>query len=396
MARGNAEGPLDDPLAAQQQLDGLERLYRAVLEGETGDGSLLAASLDELADLVVRASEQVGSQAPLAAGPDQQRRAAWRAVLVRAGMLVVKGAGPAVTAPAQRQAWVREGVYPELRARLKVLAERTGSAMAVLAQAPDAPAGAATQERLDFGWIEVPGGWFSMGSNPRRDRHAHDEEQPQHRVFVETFRLARAPVTAEQFAAFVRATGFQTDAEAERSDRCWARPRGPESGSLGSDGDHPVTCVSWRDAQAFCRWAGARLPTEAEWEKAARGIDGRIYPWGDEGPDPRRCNYGNLVGSTTPVGTYPGGASPLGALDMAGNAWEWTASLWGSLEQGHYCYPYDPADGREAPDAEQSLMRIVRGGSFRDDGTRMRCAYRDWRYPFYRSDAIGFRVASIE
>jgi formylglycine-generating enzyme required for sulfatase activity len=396
MARGNVEGPSSDPLAAQEQLDALERLYGAVLEGATRDSRLLAASLDELAALIVRASEQVGGQASPVAGPDQQRRAAWRAVLVRAGTLVVKGAGPAVTTPTQRQAWVREGVYPELRTRLKLLAERTGSAMAVLAQAPDFAEGAVTQERLDFGWIEVPGGWFPMGSNPRRDRHAHDEEQPQHRVFVETFRLARAPVTVDQFAAFVRATGFQTDAEAERSEHCWARPRGPESDGLESEADHPVTCVSWRDAQAFCRWAGVRLPTEAEWEKAARGTDGRIYPWGNQLPDPRRCNYGDLVGTTTPVGAYPAGASPFGLLDMAGNAWEWTASLWGSLEQGHYRYPYDPADGREAPDADQSLMRIVRGGSFRDDTTRMRCAYRDWRYPFYRSDTIGFRAAAVE
>ena len=115
--------------------------------------------------------------------------------------------------------------------------------------------------------------------------------------------------------------------------------------------DHPVVNVSWKDAVAFCRWLSQasgktiRLPTEAEWEKAARGDDGRIYPWGDEPPTKELCNFSNNVGDTTPVGQYPAGASLCGALDMAGNVWEWTGSLYGP-------YPYQVEDGRNSPDGE--------------------------------------------
>ena len=393
MADGIARKPDDDPLAAQAQLDGLERLFRAALDGDIGDGRLVSAGLTELQAVVDRASAQIEKGSRLPAPQVPAGWEGWRAVLVRAGRLVVEAAGPAVTAPTQRETWVREGIYPELSSRLRALLGRMESAMPVLLRGPDPSTSCRrAQNGLDFDWVEVPAGWFRMGSDPRRDPHTQDEEQPQHRLYLPKFRLSRVPVTAVQFAAFVSATGFQTDAEAERAERCWERPHGLQGHGFAEEAGHPVTCVSWYDAQAFCRWAGVRLPTEAEWEKAARGADGRIYPWGDERPDPARCNCGGIIGATSPVGGCPAGASPYGALDMAGNTWEWTATLWGSLKDGHYRYPYDPADGREASDAPESVMRIVRGGSFRDDRSWVRCAYRDWRYPFYRSDTIGFRV----
>ena len=161
--------------------------------------------------------------------------------------------------------------------------------------------------------------------------------------------------------------------------------------------------VSWHDAVAYCNWLAEvtgkpyRLPSEAEWEKGARGSDGRIYPWGNQW-DAARCNsressdgdtvavLGIYKGSTTAVGTYPNGASPYGLLDMAGNVWEWTSSVYET-------YPYDPADGREDPEAEGNLHRVVRGGSFGNLPWRVRCAFRGRDVPSASFWDRGFRVA---
>ena len=197
---------------------------------------------------------------------------------------------------------------------------------------------------VDIAWVTIPAGEFLMGSDKKKDKQADDDEMPQHKIHLPEYRIARFPVTVAQFAAFVEATGHRTTAE-ERGSACgytgsqwediqgasWAHPRGPDS-DVRQKQDHPVTCVSWLDAQAFCRWASSvigteiRLPSEAEWEKAARGTDGRIWPWGNETPTKDHCNFAGNVGDTTPVGKYPKGASPYGVLDMAGNVWEWTAS----------------------------------------------------------------------
>ena len=159
------------------------------------------------------------------------------------------------------------------------------------------------------------------------------------------------PVTVAQFRMFVEATAYTTTAEARGSawnwtgkweevkGANWAHPRGPDS-DVKQKADHPVTCVSWHDAMAFCNWAGVRLPTEAEWEKAARGTDGRIWPWGNQKPNKELCNFNMDVGDTTAVGSYPKGASPYGVLDAAGNVWEWTSSLWGEdVEQTYLRLP---------------------------------------------------------
>ncbi len=168
--------------------------------------------------------------------------------------------------------------------------------------------------------------------------------------------------------------------------------------------------MSWNDAVAFCRWLrettgqAFRLPSEAEWEKAARGpvggastgsAGGRIYPWGDEPPGKNRCNFNLNIGDTTPVGRYPRGATPdYGVLDMAGNVWEWTSSLWGkSVEKSDFGYPYDLKDGRENQDAPSDMLRVLRGGSWYNDARRVRCAYRFWTFPGRGVDCIGFRVA---
>lgn len=248
---------------------------------------------------------------------------------------------------------------------------------------------------VDFDWVTIPAGDFLMGSEPARDRAALEDELPQHTLYLPTFEIARVPVTVAQFAAFVAATGYQTSAEAMgwvwswragayvRGDGAnWRQPHGPYS-SINSKLDHPVSCLSLADAQAFCQWAGVRLPTEAEWEKAARGTDGRIYPWGDASPTRRTCNFGMNEGDTMPVGSYTAGASLYGVLDMAGNVYEWTASLF---------LPYPIEIEKKPEDADTFSRRVLRGGAFSSSVENMRAARRrDDELRIY--NAYGLRVA---
>ena len=271
---------------------------------------------------------------------------------------------------------------------------------------PEAPR--AGHGSLRFDWVTIPAGSFLMGSDKRVDKQASDNEAPQHSVYLPSYRIARVPVTVAQFATFMAANpGYHTTAEAEGSawnwtgsewkaikGADWAHPRGPKS-DVRDKQDHPVTCVSWHDALAFCRWAGVRLPTEVEWEKAARGTDGRIWPWGNREPNSGVCNFNMPVGDTTSVGRYPDGKSPYGLLDVAGNVWEWTSSLWGKdFPNPDYGYPYNPSDGRENQGAPNTVRRVLRGGSFWGGAQRVRCACRLWSYPDDRRVNFGFRVVS--
>ena len=171
-------------------------------------------------------------------------------------------------------------------------------------------------------------------------------------MHLDEYWIGKYPVTNAQYKAFVEASGHQ-------------QPDHFKNGKIPKGkNDHPVVEVSWHDARAFCDWASQisdaviRLPTEAEWEKAARGKEGRIYPWGDQKPDVGLCNFDQNIGGTTLVGRYsPAGDSPYGCADMAGNVWEWTSSL-------KKDYPYRAGDGRENLEAGDDVHRVLRGGSW--------------------------------
>ena len=149
----------------------------------------------------------------------------------------------------------------------------------------------------------------------------------------------------------------------------------------------PVVNVSWPEAAAFCAWTGLALPTEAQWEKAARGTDGRRYPWGEADPTARLCVYGQFLrhGATAPVGSCPLGVSPYGALDMAGNVWEWTSSL-------NAPYPYQVDDGREDPGTLG--LRVLRGGAWTSVPNSAYAAARDYPRDGVEGNSIGFRCVT--
>ncbi|MGH8068966.1 MAG: SUMF1/EgtB/PvdO family nonheme iron enzyme [Candidatus Entotheonellia bacterium] len=250
-----------------------------------------------------------------------------------------------------------------------------------------------------LGLVEIPAGPFLMGSDKARDPGARDYELPQHEVTLPRYFIGRYPVTVVQFQAFVEGTGVH--------------PEAPES--LQGLANHPVVYVSWYEALQYCDWLTKRLrawpgtpeplatllrnggwqvglPSEAEWEKAARGTDGRLYPWGNE-PDPDRANYSdNRINSSSAVGCFPGGASPYGVEDMSGNVWEWTRSLWGD-----YPYPTDQPEQvqRENHKADRIKPRVLRGGAFYSNRWQVRCASRNRDYPYFRNRYFGFRVVVL-
>jgi formylglycine-generating enzyme required for sulfatase activity len=210
--------------------------------------------------------------------------------------------------------------------------------------------------RLAFDWVEVPAGTYAVGRDPVvYAGPARADELPRHIVDLPSFELSRTPVTVAEYSAF-------------------APPPVP-----GRD-DDPVTYVTWFEAGAFCAWAGGRLPSEAEWEKAARGADGRRFPWGNEEDATRALvGLGLKEGAPEPVGSRPSGAGPYGTLDLAGNVWEWVSTAYAP-------YPFDPA----ATGAE----RVLRGGSYASPGLDYaRGAMRSHSRPERRQAHIGFRVA---
>jgi formylglycine-generating enzyme required for sulfatase activity len=218
--------------------------------------------------------------------------------------------------------------------------------------------------------VYVPAGEFLMGSADD-DPDAADDEKPQHTVYLDAFWIDRTEVTNAQYRQCVEAGGCYEP-------ECW------DDDDYNAP-DQPVVCVKWHDAQAYAEWVGGRLPTEAEWEKAARGTDGRIYPWGNSAPDCYKANYAGCAAHPLSVGSHPDGASPYGALDMAGNVREWVADWYDKdyYSRSVFSNPNGPDFGS---------FRVRRGGSFLDYQRNVRCAFREGGYPINWHWIFGFRV----
>lgn len=258
---------------------------------------------------------------------------------------------------------------------------------------PEPPPGATRVLALSAGveveQVYVPAGSFMMGSED-----GLPQERPVHEVILDGFWIDRTEVTNAQFAAFVADTGYETTAKSEGSDNDWRHPQGS---SLEGLDNHPVVNVSWNDAQAYATWAGGRLPTEAEWEYAARGPEALVYPWGNEFGSrlnfcDRNCSrsWSNQdiddgYAFTAPVGTYPDGASWVGALDMAGNVWEWVNDWYKDDSYGR--------SARENPTGPSSgSAKALRGGAWDVDESGARAAYRFDDQPDHVNETTGFRV----
>lgn len=254
-----------------------------------------------------------------------------------------------------------------------------------------------------LGFEMVEAGPFLMGSDPSRDSQADDKEQPKHEVLLPAFYIGRFPVTVAQFGEYLEVAGAAL----------------PKPARFRGVPNYPAVNVSWHEALGYCQWLTGRLwdwpdappavtrwldetiragwvvtlPSEAEWEKAARGTQGAVYPWGDA-IDPNKANTTETgIGQTSPVGAFPEGKSPYGAFDMSGNVWEWTSSLWGEdVTKPLFPYPYAASDGRENLTASNSVFRVVRGGSWLFNDRFARTAYRFNLPPAFRVDTLGFRV----
>ncbi len=232
---------------------------------------------------------------------------------------------------------------------------------------------AASAQSQEPSMVLVPAGEFTMGSST-----GDSDERPAHQVYVDAFSIDKYEVSVGQYAAFLQEAGGHLPPD-------WNTMNQP------SHKKRPVSNVDWADAAAYCKWAGKRLPTEAEWEKAARGTDGRLYPWGNEAPTPLHANYGQTGSShhgvLTPVGTFEEGKSPYGIYDMAGNVWEWVSDWY-----GHDYYKDSPSKNPTGPST--GGFKVIRGGSWNSNSRTLRSSDRYWDPPTFRSLYFpGFRCA---
>jgi len=285
----------------------------------------------------------------------RDRAAPWQARYRCAMFLLEIGGAEAITALEA----ALDDPQPQVAAAVRDALTRLGRVLPAVAKAAEADIRVNAKDGTQL--IRIPAGQFWMGSDD-----GAENERPRHRVVLDEFYIARHPVTNAQYAQFMKETGHKEPYYWD--DKRFNQP------------NQPVVGVTWRDAMEYCQWAGLRLPTERQWEKAARGTDGRTWPWGNEPPDERRCNFSGNVGATTEVGSYPDGASPYGCQDMAGNVWEWCVSKWRDSYKGE---PDDSIEG--------DALRVLRGGCWWDDANAVRCAFRGRSGPRDWLDLRGFR-----
>ncbi|HEY3290511.1 MAG TPA: bifunctional serine/threonine-protein kinase/formylglycine-generating enzyme family protein [Anaerolineae bacterium] len=240
---------------------------------------------------------------------------------------------------------------------------------------------------LTFTFVRIPAGSFLMGSNDS-DVLAEANEKPQQTISLTEFSISRYAVTNAQFNIFVKTTGYTPTA--------WLENRAADKPN------HPATSISWNDANAFCLWlsklTGRKigLPSEAQWEKAARGAGGWQYPWGNNAPSSTLLNFDMRVKDTSPVGSYsPRGDSPYGLADMAGNVWEWTTTLYFDEHGEPYAYPYVPTDGREDTPINGPAYHVLRGGSYLNDSRYVRSAFRGVDESAQAQKGYGFRIVVL-
>jgi formylglycine-generating enzyme len=239
--------------------------------------------------------------------------------------------------------------------------------------------------------VLVPAGEFMMGSDKKTDRLAYRGEMPQRRIYLDAFEIGKYEVTALEYLKFVLATNRKPQVD-------WRYDGGNFQGTMAH---HPIMHVSWHDAQAYCAWAGKRLPTEAEWEKAARGTDGRLYPWGHEQAGPTRANFGRtglsgpvrdrperllLYPPIISVDKYDHAVSPYGLHQTIGNVAEWVADWY---DKDYYAIAPD----RNPQGPERGTQKAFRGGGWMDSTTTMRVAMRNGTDPNTKINWMGFRCA---
>ena len=241
--------------------------------------------------------------------------------------------------------------------------------------------------------IEIPGGEFYMGSDAAE---ALDNERSRHLCYLEAYSIDRYPVTCGQYQTFMTSGGYQNPNWWSADGWKWLQGEAVDRPLYWSENpafnNHPVCGVSWYEAEAYCNFSDKRLPSEAEWEKAASwdttNQTYRIYPWGDSPPNGSLCNHSNNIANTSPVDRFPKGASAIGCCDMLGNVWEWTASTFEAYP-GFESYPYR-GYSEVYFDGEH---RVLKGGSWATFPQALRSSFRNWYYPGVRQIIAGFRCA---